>query len=85
VDPLRTVTLITGEPNELVAKIHNRMVVCLPEEKWDEWLDPAVHADQAAALLVPMPAERMQARPVVKLVSNVKNEGPELLEALPGH
>ncbi|MEY2399088.1 MAG: hypothetical protein QOJ00_2262, partial [Actinomycetota bacterium] len=85
VDPLRTVTLITGEPNELVAKIHNRMVVCLPEDKWDAWLDPNVHADEAAAMLVPLPADQMQARPVVKLVSNVKNEGPELLEPLPGH
>ncbi len=85
VDPLRTVTLITGEPNELVDKIHNRMVVCLPEAKWDAWLDPNVHADEAAAMLVPMPADQMRAYPVVKLVSNVKNEGPELLEPLPGH
>ncbi|MBA2608229.1 MAG: SOS response-associated peptidase [Actinobacteria bacterium] len=85
VDPLRTVTLITGEPNELVAKIHNRMVVCLPEGKWDAWLDPGVGAEAAAAMLVPMPADQMRAYPVVKLVSNVKNEGPELLEPLPGH
>ena len=85
VDPLRTVTLITGEPNELVGKIHNRMVVCLPPAKWDAWLDPTVRADDAAAMLVPMPADQMRAYPVVKLVSNVKNEGPELLEPLPGH
>ena len=84
-EPLRTVTLITGEPNDLVAKIHDRMVVCLPEEVWDTWLDPEVGAEEAAKLLVPMPSEMMRAYPVVKLVSNVKNEGPELLEALPGH
>ena len=85
VDPLRTVTLITGEPNDLVGKIHDRMVVCLPEDKWDAWLDPSVGAAEAAAMLVPMPSELMQAYPVTKLVSNVKNEGPELLEPLPGH
>ena len=85
VEPLRTVTLITGEPNELVGKIHDRMVVCLPADKWDAWLDPAVHADEAASMLVPMPSDQMRAYPVVKLVSNVKNEGPELLEPLPGH
>lgn len=85
VDALRTVTLITGEPNELVAKIHDRMVVCLPEDAWDAWLDPNTTADEAAALLVPMPAEQMRAYPVTKLVSNVKNEGPELLEPLAGH
>jgi putative SOS response-associated peptidase YedK len=82
---LRTVTLITGEPNDLVAKIHDRMVVCLPEEAWDAWLDPAVGAEEAAKLLVPLPSEKMRAYPVTKLVSNVKNEGPELLEPLPGH
>ncbi len=85
VEPLRTVTLITAEPNDLVAKIHDRMVVCLPEESWDAWLDPTTNAAEAAALLRPLPSERMRAYPVVKLVSNVKNEGPELLEALPGH
>ena len=36
-------------------------------------------------MLVPMPADEMRAYPVVPLVSNVKNEGPELLEPLPGH
>lgn len=82
---LRTVTLITGEPNDLVAKIHDRMVVCLPEDKWDQWLDPAVGKDEAAKLLVPIPSDALRAFPVVKLVSNVKNEGPELLEPLPGH
>ncbi len=85
VEPLRTVTLITGEPNELVGRIHNRMVVCLPHDKWDAWLDPAVGKDEAATMLVTMPADQMRAYPVVKLVGNVRNEGPELLEPLPGH
>jgi putative SOS response-associated peptidase YedK len=84
-EQLRTVTLITGEPNDLVAKIHDRMVVCLPEEAWDTWLDPNVGAQEAAKLLVPMPSEQMRAYPVTKLVSNVKNEGAELLEPLAGH
>jgi putative SOS response-associated peptidase YedK len=84
-EQLRTVTLITGEPNDLVGKIHDRMVVCLPEEVWDTWLDPNVGAEEAAKLLVPLPSERMRAYPVTKLVSNVRNEGPELLEPLAGH
>ena len=82
---LRTTTLITAEPNHLVAKIHDRMVVCLPQAAWDTWLDPEVGATEAAKLLVPLPSEQMRAYPVVKLVSNVKNEGPELLEPLAGH
>lgn len=82
---LRTVTLITDEPNDKVAPIHNRMVVCLPEEAWDTWLDPAVGKDEAAKLLVPIASEELEVFPVVPLVSNVKNEGPELLEPLAGH
>ncbi len=85
VEPLRTVTLVTSEPNDLVAKIHDRMVVCLPEAQWDAWLDPSVGQAEAAKLLVPIPSDQLRAYPVVKLVSNVKNEGPELLEPLPGH
>lgn len=83
--PLRTVTFITGEPNDKVAPIHDRMVVCLPEEHWDAWLDPGVGKDEAAKLLVPIDSDAIVAGPVVPLVSNVKNEGPELLEPLPGH
>jgi putative SOS response-associated peptidase YedK len=84
-EQLMTVTLITDEPNDKVAEIHNRMVVCLPEEAWDTWLDPAVGHDEAAKLLVPIPSDRIEVYPIVPLVSNVKNEGPELLEPLPGH
>jgi hypothetical protein len=37
---LRTCTIITGEPNELVAQIHTRMPVILPEEYHAKWLLP---------------------------------------------
>ena len=35
---MRTCSIITGEPNELVRKIHTRMPVILPEDKLDVWL-----------------------------------------------
>jgi putative SOS response-associated peptidase YedK len=35
---LRTCTIITGQPNELVAEIHTRMPVILPLETHDGWL-----------------------------------------------
>ena len=35
---LRTCTIITGEPNELVAQIHPRMPVILPEQHHAAWL-----------------------------------------------
>jgi putative SOS response-associated peptidase YedK len=35
---LRTCTIITGQPNELVAQIHPRMPVILPQEHHAAWL-----------------------------------------------
>ena len=35
---LHTCTIITGEPNELVAQIHTRMPVILGEEHHEAWL-----------------------------------------------
>ena len=32
-------TIITGRPNQLVADIHDRMPMMLPEASWSRWLD----------------------------------------------
>ncbi len=40
---LRTCTIITGEPNELVAQIHPRMPVILPEQHYAAWLGETFH------------------------------------------
>ncbi|MGO8914445.1 MAG: SOS response-associated peptidase family protein [Stellaceae bacterium] len=39
-----TCAIITGEPNELVEPIRNRMPVILPAEAWPAWLgeEPAL-------------------------------------------
>ncbi len=72
--------IITTEPNELMAGIHNRMPVILPRGSWDLWLDPAAQVKVVQALLVPYPAELMAAHPVSAAVGNVRNDGPELIE-----
>jgi putative SOS response-associated peptidase YedK len=85
-DWLRSATIITGEPNELVGRIHNRMPVILPESAWDTWLDPANEdADALTKLLVPYPAEEMEAYPVNPFVNTVQNDGPHLIDPLEGH
>ena len=38
--PFVTFAIITTEPNEIVAKIHNRMPVILTKIEEEEWLDP---------------------------------------------
>jgi putative SOS response-associated peptidase YedK len=78
--PVRTVSLITTEPNALMATIHDRMPVIVAPERYAEWLDRGNHdATRLQPLLDPYPAERMQAHAVGKAVSNARNEGAELI------
>jgi putative SOS response-associated peptidase YedK len=68
---IKTCTIITTEPNELVAEIHNRMPAILAPEAYDEWLTPGdLDAAQALPLLGPYPAERMRAVPVSTQVNS---------------
>lgn len=80
-DALRSCTIVTGQPNEAVAPIHDRMPVMLPPSAWAEWLDPA--NDDVAALgqlLVPAPARLLTVHPVSTAVNNVRSRGAELAE-----
>jgi putative SOS response-associated peptidase YedK len=80
---VRTFTIITGEPNALVAPVHNRMPVILPVAAYPAWLgETPATAEQLRALLAPYPAELMRAWPVSPDVGNVKNNHPGLIEAL---
>ena len=77
---VRSCTIVTAEPNALLAPIHSRMPVILPREAWAQWLGETP-ADAAAlqALLTPYPAERMRVYPVAPRVNSVKNDDPSLL------
>jgi putative SOS response-associated peptidase YedK len=76
---LRTCSIVTTGPNELMGPIHDRMPVILPPETWDTWLDPAVDDPaRLGELLVPFPAGSMKERRVASEVGNVKNRGPEV-------
>src|SRR5439155_14192657 len=76
--PVRTVCLITTEPNELMRGIHDRMPVIVPPEDFGAWLDPADSEPEHLMLFIrSYPAKRMAAHPVSKAVSNARNEGLE--------
>jgi putative SOS response-associated peptidase YedK len=74
-------TIITTQPNELVAPVHDRMPVILPTELEHPWLDPDVEAQDAISFLEPYPAVLMKALPASTLVNSVRNDFPGLLEA----
>ncbi|AZS74051.1 hypothetical protein DDE74_26630 [Streptomyces lydicus] len=68
-----------------LADIHPRMPLVLTPDRWDAWLDPArTDPDEVRALLAPPPAGLMRAHPVPTEVSNVRNNGPELVTELDG-
>jgi putative SOS response-associated peptidase YedK len=72
-----------GGPRSL-ADIHPRMPLCLPADRWDDWLDPRrTDPDDLRKLLAPPPAGMLRAFPVGTGVSNVRNNGPDLIEPLP--
>jgi putative SOS response-associated peptidase YedK len=80
---LRSATIITTEPNKLVAKIHTRMPVILLPEAYELWLAPG---DKKPAelqhLLQPYPADEMTQYPVSDLVNSPANEGPGCVQRL---
>ncbi len=70
--------ILTTTPNDLVAPIHNRMPVILTADAMRRWLgsDP-LPEEEYRSLTAPLPADRMQARPVSRYVSNSRNDGPQ--------
>jgi putative SOS response-associated peptidase YedK len=79
---LRTCTVITTEAGPDMGDIHPRMPVVLEPEALDEWLDPAnKDKPELQSLLVPSPGGTLVHRAVGREVGNVRNDGPELIEA----
>lgn len=78
---LRSATIITTTPNDLMATLHDRMPVILPASAWATWLDPDNHDVEALGeLLVPAPEDVLTMRPVSTEVNSVRNQGPHLID-----
>ncbi|HEU0215996.1 MAG TPA: SOS response-associated peptidase [Stellaceae bacterium] len=78
---LRSFTIVTTTPNDLLAPLHDRMPVVLDPEAWPVWLgEVPTDASRLKALLVPYPSEKMAIWPVSKRVGNVRNNDPSLIE-----
>lgn len=77
---IQSCTLLTTEPNALVATVHDRMPVILPPEAYDLWLDPTVHEpSRVQPLLRPYPAEAMTATLVSPRVNSPREDSPDLI------
>jgi len=77
---IRTCTIITTEPNEIMRPIHDRMPVIVPKDQEDRWLDPDCQdLETLLPILRPYPAEEMETCQVSSLVNSPANDAPECI------
>ena len=80
--PLDTCAILTTTPNALMAPIHDRMPVILPEPAWEAWLNPRTPLPDLLKLLRPCPSEALEAHAVGTEVGTVRNDHAGLIEPL---
>ncbi len=79
---LRTCTIITTEPNSLMATLHNRMPLILKPAEIPDWLDPGPRSAESLQRLVqPFPAELMESYTVSPLVNSPANDRIDCITA----
>ena len=77
---VRSCTIITSPPNELLAPIHDRMPVILDRADWAKWLgEDHAKPPELRKMLRPWPATRMRAYRIGQRVNNVRNDDAALL------
>lgn len=77
---LRSCVIVTTAASPLVAPVHDRMPVMLPESAWEQWLDPDEHdATCLAPLLVSIPDSDLEMYPVSTRVNRPANNDADLL------
>ena len=79
-EALESCTIITIAANASLARIHQRMPVCLPESAYADWLDPETSSETCLKLLAPLPDAALEVRAVGKAVNNPRNDVAALVE-----
>ena len=81
--PLETFTIITTRANDLIAPLHDRMPVILPQEHFKDWLSPRpFEPARLESLLVPHNADVMVARPVSNRVNSPAHDDPACIRLM---
>lgn len=81
---VQSASVITREASENLAKIHSRMPLFIPHDRWDIWLDPEMKDSERARSLMSFDNgqradEGLSAHPVSPRVNSVSNNGPEMI------
>ncbi len=78
---IESCVILTTEPNNVLAPVHDRMPVILEPNDFDLWLDPEKgNPADVQPLLKPCDSQKMIRYPVSKRVNNPRHDGPELIE-----
>ncbi len=80
-EELQTCTIITCQPNDLLAQIHNRMPVILDNHNCWEWLSEKPE-NELSELLKPYPSEEMIGYPVGQMVNNPRFDDIKMHKAI---
>jgi putative SOS response-associated peptidase YedK len=77
---IESCTIITTQPNEVMAPLHDRMPVILGSNDYDKWLDPEnKKIDELQNLLRPCAPNDMDAYPVSTRVNSPANDSPDCI------
>lgn len=80
---IETCTILTTAANAVLAPIHDRMPVIVPDAEYERWLDPALQDTTSLdRLLAPFPPEEMGAYPVSARVNAPSNDDAECVAPL---
>jgi putative SOS response-associated peptidase YedK len=75
---IHSCAIVTCEPGEVVAPIHDRMPVILDQEAEPGWLNPEASPAELQELLVP--TDELEVTEVSDAVNDVRQDGPALIE-----
>jgi putative SOS response-associated peptidase YedK len=80
-EAVHTCSVITTDANRVLARLHDRMPVILPESSWQQWLDrEEERPDVLLPLLKPYPQDEMESFPVSTLVNSPANDTADVLQ-----
>ena len=79
-----SVAIITRDAVNELAKVHNRMPLFLPRDRWNDWMNPNLQDLNVirALMNVAKPDEHLRYWPVADLVNSIRNNGAELISPI---
>lgn len=81
-DGVVSTAILTTDANTLMVRIHDRMPVIIPQDRYDAWLDPHTPAPALRDLMQPCPSEWLEAVPISTRVNNPRADDAGVLEPL---